>query len=210
MSAYRDSSVPIDQRVEDLLGQMTLEEKAGLMFHPPILMNPDGSVIEEDAGFVGGSHDRADRRAPSEPLQHLLCSGAAPARRVAQPPPGDRSIDASRHPGHDLVRPAPQLRGQPRRRVVVGGLLALAGADRLRCAERRRCDGGVRRHRAPGVPRRRRPRRASSDGRSRDRAALGARHAHLRPGRRSRRRSCSARTCAVSRARSSARTLWLA
>jgi beta-glucosidase len=55
ISAYRDSSVPIDQRVEDLLGQMTLEEKAGLMFHPPILMNPDGTTIEEDAGFVGGT-----------------------------------------------------------------------------------------------------------------------------------------------------------
>ena len=54
MDAYRDSSVPLDQRVEDLLGRMTLEEKAGLMFHPPILMNPDGTTLEEEAGFVGG------------------------------------------------------------------------------------------------------------------------------------------------------------
>jgi beta-glucosidase len=30
---YRDSSLAVDQRVEDLLGRMTLEDKAGLMFH---------------------------------------------------------------------------------------------------------------------------------------------------------------------------------
>jgi beta-glucosidase len=53
-SAYRDPSVPLEQRVEDLLGQMTLEEKAGLMFHPPILMNADGTLIEEEAGFLAG------------------------------------------------------------------------------------------------------------------------------------------------------------
>ncbi len=32
-SPYRDASLPVDQRVEDLLGRMTLEDKAGLMFH---------------------------------------------------------------------------------------------------------------------------------------------------------------------------------
>ncbi|WP_405182721.1 glycoside hydrolase family 3 C-terminal domain-containing protein [Nocardia sp. NBC_01377] len=30
---YRDSSLPVDQRVEDLLSRMTLQDKAGLMFH---------------------------------------------------------------------------------------------------------------------------------------------------------------------------------
>ncbi len=82
-SAYRDSSVPIDQRVEDLLGQMTLEEKAGLMFHPPIFMNPDGTTIEEEAGFVGGATTDLIASRQSQPLQHLLRAGAAPARRVA-------------------------------------------------------------------------------------------------------------------------------
>jgi beta-glucosidase len=37
-STYRDASVPIEQRIDDLLGRMTLEEKAGLMFHPPIFI----------------------------------------------------------------------------------------------------------------------------------------------------------------------------
>jgi beta-glucosidase len=53
-TAYRDETVPLGQRVEDLLAQMTLEEKAGLMFHPPILMNPDGTTIEEDGDFLRG------------------------------------------------------------------------------------------------------------------------------------------------------------
>jgi beta-glucosidase len=53
-TAYRDETVPLEQRVEDLLAQMTLEEKAGLMFHPPILMNPDGTTIEEEGDFLRG------------------------------------------------------------------------------------------------------------------------------------------------------------
>lgn len=33
---------------------MTLEEKAGLMFHPPILMNSDGTLIEDGGELFGG------------------------------------------------------------------------------------------------------------------------------------------------------------
>ena len=32
LDPYEDSRVPVEDRVEDLLGQMTLEEKAGVMF----------------------------------------------------------------------------------------------------------------------------------------------------------------------------------
>jgi len=41
---YEDPSRPIAERVEDLLAQMTLEEKAGLMFHAIAQVNPDGSL----------------------------------------------------------------------------------------------------------------------------------------------------------------------
>jgi len=47
LDPYEDSRRPIDERVEDLLAQMTLEEKAGLMFHTMIGMNKDGSLLEE-------------------------------------------------------------------------------------------------------------------------------------------------------------------
>ena len=34
LDPYEDFRVPVDQRVEDILSQMSLEEKAGMMFHP--------------------------------------------------------------------------------------------------------------------------------------------------------------------------------
>ena len=41
LDVYEDSRQPIPLRVEDLLSQMTLEEKVGQMFHPPVLIKPD-------------------------------------------------------------------------------------------------------------------------------------------------------------------------
>lgn len=47
LDPYEDWRRPVEERVEDLLRQMTLEEKAGLMFHTMISMHPDGRLIEE-------------------------------------------------------------------------------------------------------------------------------------------------------------------
>lgn len=41
LDAYEDYRVATTDRVEDLLKQMTLEEKVGQMFHPPVLIKPD-------------------------------------------------------------------------------------------------------------------------------------------------------------------------
>ncbi|GLY66591.1 glycoside hydrolase family 3 protein [Amycolatopsis taiwanensis] len=41
---FRDPSLPIAKRVENLLGQMTLEEKAGLFFHTLITMGEGGEL----------------------------------------------------------------------------------------------------------------------------------------------------------------------
>lgn len=48
---YRDPALPIHERVEILLGQMTLEEKAGLFFHAMISMGEDGALSDGDAEF---------------------------------------------------------------------------------------------------------------------------------------------------------------
>jgi beta-glucosidase len=51
LDPYEDPRLPVEERVADLLSQMTLEEKAGLMFHTVIGMNPDGSLFEEANPF---------------------------------------------------------------------------------------------------------------------------------------------------------------
>lgn len=43
LDPYEDHRVATTDRVEDLLSQMTLEEKVGQMFHPPVLIEPDPS-----------------------------------------------------------------------------------------------------------------------------------------------------------------------
>ena len=47
LDPYEDVRRPIEERVEDLLGQMTLEEKVGLMFHPMLGIQKDGSLMED-------------------------------------------------------------------------------------------------------------------------------------------------------------------
>ncbi|HEU5089167.1 MAG TPA: glycoside hydrolase family 3 N-terminal domain-containing protein, partial [Roseiflexaceae bacterium] len=44
LDPYEDPRRPIEERVENLLSQMTLEEKAGLMFHTIAGVNPDGTL----------------------------------------------------------------------------------------------------------------------------------------------------------------------
>jgi beta-glucosidase len=52
LDLYEDPHQPIDARGEDLLRQMTLEEKAGLLFINGSVVNADGS-IEEQPGVPG-------------------------------------------------------------------------------------------------------------------------------------------------------------
>jgi len=51
LDPYEDSRLPVEERVEDLLSQMTLEEKAGMMFISIIGMNKDGSLAESYSVF---------------------------------------------------------------------------------------------------------------------------------------------------------------
>src|SRR5450755_904718 len=44
MDIYEDKTQPIEKRIADLLQQMTIEEKAGMMFINGTLINEDGTI----------------------------------------------------------------------------------------------------------------------------------------------------------------------
>jgi len=46
LDAYEDFRQPVEVRVENLLQQMTIEEKVGTMFHTGIGVHPDGKLVE--------------------------------------------------------------------------------------------------------------------------------------------------------------------
>jgi len=47
LDPYEDYRLPIEERVEDLLSQMTLEDKTGLMFQTMISINKDGTLADK-------------------------------------------------------------------------------------------------------------------------------------------------------------------
>lgn len=55
LDVYEDPRQPIETRIEDLLSQMTLEEKAGLMFMDGSVIAEDASIEEKPGNFEFGS-----------------------------------------------------------------------------------------------------------------------------------------------------------
>ncbi|MFI9559510.1 glycoside hydrolase family 3 protein [Nonomuraea endophytica] len=62
--SYLNPSLPIEERVDDLLSQMTLEEKAGQLFHTANVMHPDGDLLEtpDEANGVRTAAELVARR----------------------------------------------------------------------------------------------------------------------------------------------------
>jgi beta-glucosidase len=52
LDVYEDHRRSIEERVEDLLGQMTIQEKVGMMFQPMIACTQDGDLIEQRGEFA--------------------------------------------------------------------------------------------------------------------------------------------------------------
>jgi beta-glucosidase len=50
---YEDWREPVERRVNDLVGRMTLEEKAGFMVSPTLPMGPDGALVEKTESLDG-------------------------------------------------------------------------------------------------------------------------------------------------------------
>jgi beta-glucosidase len=58
LDIYEDASQPVEKRVEDLLKQMTLEEKAGQMFINGVAVNNDGSIAFDPSKVEGFAANR--------------------------------------------------------------------------------------------------------------------------------------------------------
>src|SRR4051812_40053300 len=81
MEPYEDPRLPIEQRVEDLLSRMTLEEKCGLMFHTIIALNPDGTLVEGNGPF--GPMSTSDM-VQGKLMSHFNVTGGAQPRVMAE------------------------------------------------------------------------------------------------------------------------------
>ncbi|MGP3983578.1 glycoside hydrolase family 3 protein [Streptomyces sp. KR80] len=86
MEPYENPRLPVDERVADLLRRMTLEEKAGLLFHTMISINADGSLVEPEPGAPDDDPMRASTSAmvTGKLMNHFNLFGVAAPRRMAE------------------------------------------------------------------------------------------------------------------------------
>jgi len=73
---YRDASLPVDERVEDLLARMTVAEKAGLLFQTMIAPGPIDEA-NPHMGIASGEHMIGDQH-----MTHFNVLGTAPDTRA--------------------------------------------------------------------------------------------------------------------------------
>ncbi|STX05702.1 glycoside hydrolase family 3 protein [Kocuria rosea] len=75
---YRDASAPVEHRVEDLLMRMTLEEKAGQLFHNMITVGEEGTLTDADPMFgLSSAHEYVVERH----MTHFNVLAAPPTAR---------------------------------------------------------------------------------------------------------------------------------
>lgn len=71
---YRNPELSIDERVEDLLGRMTLEEKAGQLFHAMLFPGPNGTLDLGDEG-QGDTRNSTEFMLKTQHLSHFNLVG---------------------------------------------------------------------------------------------------------------------------------------
>ena len=197
LDAYEDWRRPVAERVEDLVAQMTLEEKAGLMVGPSLAMGPGGAVREEPVfgvnPFAGGppalvSPGTTDALHKRHIVQFINRENVEP-RTMATWTNAVQQVAEARRLGTPVL-----FVTNPRNHYGAAATFGIAEASAafsqwpgtLGFAATR--DPALveefGRHRRAGVRRGRDPGCLPPDGRRRDRAALGAVPGDLRGGRR--------------------------
>jgi beta-glucosidase len=74
MEPYRNPSNSVANRVDDLLGRLSVEDKAGLMFHDIVAMGPGGQLMRSDNSFGRPGTEAAVR---DMRLNHFNLAGQA-------------------------------------------------------------------------------------------------------------------------------------
>ena len=180
---YRDASLPVEDRVEILLAQMTLEEKAGLFFHTMIVPSEDGELAGPDQTFGTKSNEEY---ISGLLMNHFNLLGGMPSAKLGAVWHNKLQEAAAKT---RLGIPV-TISTDPRHAFSDNPLAALASGafsqwpDTLGLAALQRRDPGraLRRHRPPGVHRRGHPRGPAPADRPRHRAALGPPAEHVRRG----------------------------
>ena len=82
LDVYEDPRRPIEERVADLLGQMTLEEKVGMMFQPMISCTPEGDLVEAKADWA--SPHPTSELVVGRQIKHFNLTSSVPPREMAR------------------------------------------------------------------------------------------------------------------------------
>ncbi|MGW2283016.1 glycoside hydrolase family 3 protein [Streptomyces sp. NPDC001770] len=77
---YRDPSLPVAQRVTDLLTRMSVEEKVGLLFQTVVTLNADGSLVDEPGMLPYTASELVGERR----MSHFNLLGGAGPRQIAE------------------------------------------------------------------------------------------------------------------------------
>jgi beta-glucosidase len=83
MDVYEDSSQAIDNRVNDLLKQMSVEEKAGMMFISGTRVNDDGSLDSIPGKGMFARMPQANRLIERKKITHVNIWAAPPTKSLA-------------------------------------------------------------------------------------------------------------------------------
>lgn len=83
MDVYEDATQPVEARVSDLLAQMNLEEKAGMMFISGTRINDDGSLDDVPGQGMFARMPQANKLIDEKKITHVNIWAAPPSRQLA-------------------------------------------------------------------------------------------------------------------------------
>ncbi len=81
LDPYEDSRLSVNERVADLLGQMTVAEKVGMMFHTILGMGQDGNLLDEPTPL---NPQPTTELVAGKLINHFNVHQAAPPRQMAE------------------------------------------------------------------------------------------------------------------------------